>query len=102
MTRTVSRIQGAGDLADQSGAALAEIVSMVDVTTDQVRAIAAASEEQSTASGEINRSLDEVDRISGENADFMHRSAEAILELSRQANVLQGLISEMKQGGGAV
>lgn len=102
VTRTVSRIQGAGDLADQSGAALAEIVSMVDVTTDQVRAIAAASEEQSTASGEINRSLDEVDRISGENADFMHRSAEAILELSRQANVLQGLISEMKQGGGAV
>ncbi|MDD4701179.1 MAG: methyl-accepting chemotaxis protein [Desulfovibrio sp.] len=100
VTRTVSRIQGAGDLADQSGAALAEIVSMVDMTTDQVRAIAAASEEQSTASGEINRSLDEVDRISGENADYMHRSSEAISELSRQANVLQGLISEMKQGGG--
>ncbi len=102
VTRTVSRIQGAGELADQSGAALAEIVSMVDMTTDQVRAIAAASEEQSAASGEINRSLDEVDRISGENAEYMQRSSEAILELSRQANVLQGLISEMKQGGGAV
>ncbi|MEG6503185.1 methyl-accepting chemotaxis protein, partial [Desulfovibrio sp. 1214_IL3152] len=101
VTRTVSRIQGAGELADRSGAALAEIVSMVDLTTDQVRAIAAASEEQSVASAEINRSLDEVDRISGENASFMHQSADSITELSRQASVLQELISQMKQGGGA-
>ena len=99
VNRTVSRIQGADQLADKSGAALAEIVSMVDTSTDQVRAIAAASEEQSAASGEINRSLDDVDRISGENAEYMQRSSEAILELSRQANVLQGLIGEMKQGG---
>ncbi len=101
VTRTVSRIQGAGELADRSGTALAEIVSMVDLTTDQVRAIAAASEEQSVASAEINRSLDEVDRISGENASFMHQSADSITELSRQASVLQELISQMKQGGGA-
>ncbi len=99
VTRTVTRIQGASELADRSGAALAEIVSMVDITTDQVRAIAAASEEQSAASSEINRSLDEVDRISGENASFMNQSADAIMELSRQANVLQDLISQMKQGG---
>ena len=99
VTRTVSRIQGASQLADRSGTALAEIVSMVDLTTDQVRAIAAASEEQSAASSEINRSLDEVDRISGENASFMHQSADSIMELSRQAGVLQDLISQMKQGG---
>ena len=66
-----------------------------------MRAIAAASEEQSVASAEINRSLDEVDRISGENASFMHQSADSITELSRQASVLQELISQMKQGGGA-
>ena len=99
VTRTVTRIQGASELADRSGSALAEIVSMVDMTTDQVRAIAAASEEQSAASSEINRSLDEVDRISGENAAFMNQSADSIMELSRQASVLQDLIRQMKQGG---
>ena len=53
----VRRIEEATDYANQSGSALEEIVATVEVTADQVNAIATASEEQSAASEEINQSI---------------------------------------------
>ena len=41
---------------------------MVDSTTDQVRSIATAAEEQSSASEEINRNIAEINQISMETA----------------------------------
>lgn len=94
---TVNNIGKVTELAIHSGEALHEIVNMVDNTADQVRGIAAASEQQSASSEEINRSIAEVNSIAGETASAMREAAQAVSELARQANVLSGLIDDMKQ-----
>ena len=96
----VQKIDTATGLAGKSGEALNEIVSLVDLTTDQVRSIATASEQQSSASEEINRSIEDVSRISSETSDAMQQSALAVGELAHQAQVLKGLIDQMKDSGG--
>lgn len=97
----VSRIDAATGLAGKSGDALNEIVSLVDLTTDQVRSIATASEQQSAASEEINQSIEAINRISSETSDAMRQSAQAVGELAHQAQVLKSLIDQMKDEGGA-
>ncbi len=96
---TTTTIHQATELAGQSGTALEEIVRLVEVATDQVRSIAAASEEQSAASEEISRSVDEINRISGETSSAMNQSAQAVGELAAQTHSLRGLIDRMKTGG---
>jgi len=99
--RAVITVEQATDLANKSGEALQEIVRLVEVSTDQVRSIATASEEQSAASEEINHSIEVISRISSETASDMNESAQAVGELASQASSLRALIVEMKSGGGS-
>ncbi|HWR02411.1 MAG TPA: methyl-accepting chemotaxis protein [Humidesulfovibrio sp.] len=87
------------ELAGKSSQALAEIVSLVDLATDQIRAIAAASEQQSASSEQITAAIDEVQRISTDTAEAMRQSAKAVGSLSAQAQALKGLIEEMQAEG---
>jgi len=97
--RAASTIDNTTGLASKSSEALAEIVSLVDLATDQIRAIAAASEQQSTSSEEINAAIDEVKRISADTAEAMRQSSSAVGSLASQAQVLKGLIEEMQAEG---
>ncbi len=94
--QSVVTIQKTTELADQSGRSLEAIVAMVDSTTDQVRSIATAAEEQSSASSEINRNIAEINQISMETATTMRESSDAVVQLSQQAMVIKGLIDKMK------
>lgn len=96
--RAVGLIDVATDQSNKSGISLNEIVGMVDGTADQVRAIATASEEQSSTSEEINRAIAQVSSMAEQTADAMRKSAKAVSEMSRQASALSGLIDEMKKG----
>ena len=96
--RSVEAISGAALLANQSGEALNAIVRLVEGAADQVRAIAAASEEQSAASEEINRSIEDVNAISGETADSMAQASQAVMELAKQSQELKTLIEDMTAG----
>lgn len=93
----VRSIEEATDYASQSGSALAEIVTMVDESADQVRAIATASEEQSASSEEINRSIMMVNTISTETAQAMQSATQAVANLADQAHVLTQLIENLKK-----
>ena len=94
----VQVIEKATDLANQSGTALGEIVDMVDSTADQVRAIAAASEQQSATSEEINSSIVQVNSIAGETARAMQEASRSVSDLTTQAQALTHLIENMKRG----
>ena len=72
--RAVQSVGAATDLAKRSGEALAAIVGLVEAAADQVRSIATAAEEQSAASEEIGRTVDQINRISGETAQAMPRA----------------------------
>ncbi len=99
--QAVRMIDDATGLASKSGESLNEIVTLVDLTTDQVRSIATASEQQSAASEEINRSIEDVSRISSETSDAMRQSAQAVGDLANQAQVLKTLVDGMNSGDGS-
>jgi len=98
--RSVKAIEDATVLAHKSGDSLKEIVRLVDTASDQVRSIATASEQQSSASDEINRSIEQVAAISSQTAQTMTQAAHAVSEVARQTQVLQNLIGEMKGDAG--
>jgi methyl-accepting chemotaxis protein len=93
----VERIDEATSLATESGEALSGIVALVQASSDQVRAIAAASGEQSSASGEISQSLEEVNRIASETAQAMSEAVEAVSGLLEQARTLLELVHELER-----
>ncbi len=95
---TVDLIARSTQLSGRSGESLQEIVTMADSTADQVRAIAAASEEQSASSEEISRSIAQVNTIAAETSRAMEESARAVSDLAHQAQILTTLIEEMKRG----
>ena len=97
--KSVKLIETVTTLAQDSGEALSEIVTLVDSASDQVRSIATASEEQSAASEEINRSIEQVNIISGETSQAMGEAAKAVGELAEQSQMLKRLIEKLEQDG---
>jgi methyl-accepting chemotaxis protein len=95
----VESVQKSTALAKRSGEALERIVAESDATADRVRSIAAAAEQQSAASEEINQATLEVSRISEQTDGEMEAASAAVEELSLLAENLVGLISSM--GGGS-
>ena len=94
---SVEQIRQATDFAGQSGDALKRIVSDTETVADEVRAIATAGEEQSAASEEINRTIDEANIVSGQSAEAMTRAAQALGSLAEQSRALGQLIENMKK-----
>jgi len=94
----VNQIAQATNYASESGQALREIVATVEGTSDQVNAIATASEEQSAASDEINQSIVQVNEMSRQSAVAMAEATQAVAELAAQAHTLKNLIAQMKLG----
>ncbi|KHK01052.1 methyl-accepting chemotaxis protein [Desulfovibrio sp. TomC] len=93
-------VEQATALAERSGAALGEIVSVVETAGDQVRSIATAAEEQSATSEEINRAVESISRIASETAQAMGQSAQAVTELAAQAHELNALVADIRGGSG--
>ena len=83
-------------LAEDSGKALVEIVALVEDSADRVRSIATASEEQSAASDEINRAVDDISHISAETATGMGQAERAVAGLRELAERLQKVIERMR------
>ncbi|MHC1791175.1 methyl-accepting chemotaxis protein [Solidesulfovibrio sp.] len=100
VAQAVTAIEEAGNLAHSAGTTLGEIVRLVDAAADQVRSIATASEQQSSTSEEINRSVEDISRISSESAEAMDHAGRAVEELVEQARTLGALIAEMQAEGG--
>ena len=93
---TVTDVERATGLAHECGIALKEIVTMAENSADQARDIATASEEQSAVSEEIARSISQIDAIAMETAELMNSAAHVTTLLVAQNDVLQGLISELR------
>ena len=94
--RAVEQIASATALATRSGEALTQIVSDAEITADEVRAIATASEQQSAASEEINQSIVQVNAMSAETAQSMAEAARAVSDLAAQTHRLHDLMAHMK------
>jgi methyl-accepting chemotaxis protein len=79
--------------ANKAGESLKEIVGVSQKVTDMVAQIAAASEEQSTASEEISRNVEAISKVSGETAQGTQQIARAAEDLNRLTENLQQLVA---------
>ena len=93
------KINDATSLAKDSGQTLEAIVALVDATTDQVRSIATAAEQQSATTEEINRSIVDINRLAEDSSSALEQSSRSVTELAEQTRMLRGLIDEMQAGG---
>ena len=95
--KAARQIEEANTYANQSGEALADIVATVESTADQVNAIAAASEQQSAASDEVNGAIGEISEMSRQTSQAMGQAAEAVANLAAQARNLMELVEAMNR-----
>lgn len=96
MGNAVAGVASATDLANSSGEALREIVDMASVNSSVVASIAAAAEEQSATSEEINHAITEINTIVDETTSGMIQASEAVQELSRMAQELNRVMDKLK------
>ena len=96
MGKAAQNISEATELANQSGATLAEIVRMASTSSSVVTSIATAAEEQSSTSEEINRALEEISRVVSDTSESMIHSSSAVQDLSRTAAELRHIMEGLK------
>ena len=85
------------ELAGQAGAALDRIEGMVDKTADQVRTIAAATEEQSATAEEVNNSTGAVSHAADSVSSAALRSSEAVAALLGLTKHLESIITNLRK-----
>ncbi|EFL49475.1 methyl-accepting chemotaxis sensory transducer with Cache sensor [Solidesulfovibrio fructosivorans JJ]] len=100
MDRTKQIIEQSLGQTAQASSGLGTILGLVVESSDQVRGIATAAEQQSTATEDINRNIEEINVISTETADAMREAAKAVSDLAEQAVVLQDLIRSLEDQSG--
>ena len=93
----VNNISVATEYSNKSGQSLQEIVGMVDKTADEVRAIATASEQQSAVSDEINKSISDVNYLTGNTSESMKVALRELDELRHQTQSLMDLVEALKK-----
>ncbi len=91
VNETGGLVDSASELATNSGRALQSIVELVTASSDQVRNIATAAEEQSATSDHINQAIDEVADMASDVARRMGGSSESVQELATLATELDTL-----------
>lgn len=93
---SASAVEKATEFATDSKKSLSQILELVQSTSDKVRSIATASEEQSNASEEINRAIEDIKIVSSETSEGMLQANQAIAELARLASDLKQLIDQLR------
>jgi methyl-accepting chemotaxis protein len=93
----ISRLSIDGvQIAEGAGQLLAKLVPDIQKTAELVREIAAASAEQSTGAGQVNKAIQQLDLVIQQNSAASEEMASTSEELSSQADVLQSTIAFFK------
>ena len=82
--------------AEGAGQLLAKLVPDIQKTAELVHEIAAASAEQNTGAGQVNKAIQQLDQVIQQNAAASEQMASSSEELSSQAEVLQSSVSFFK------
>ena len=99
-TSTEQVNQGVG-LVGQTGEVLDQIVTQVTEMSDLVTAIASSAQDQSTALGEVNVAVNQMDQVTQQNAAMVEQSTAASHSLAREAEQLAVLIARFKLNAAA-
>jgi methyl-accepting chemotaxis protein len=81
------------EIAEKAGALLANILPSIERTADLVKEITAASKEQDSGAGQINKAIQQLDQVIQKNAGGAEEMSSTAEELSAQAEQLQGAVA---------
>ena len=85
-------------ISERSGNLLTELVPTIKKTTELVQEVSAASNEQSSGVGQINRAMSQVDQVTQQNASAAEELASTAEEMASQAESLQQLMGFFQLG----
>ena len=88
-------------IAERAGEMLARMVPDIQKNADLVQEITAASNEQSSGAGQINKAIQQLDQVVQQNASASEEMASTSTELLSQAEQLQSTIAFFKLDGGS-
>ena len=88
------------DLVGQTGIALEKIVTSVAEVSTLVESIAGSAQEQSVALGEVNSAVNDMDRVTQQNAAMVEESTAAAHALTNEAQELTRLVRQFDIGDG--
>jgi methyl-accepting chemotaxis protein len=80
-------------VAERSGELLAAMVPTIKKTAELVQEVAAASSEQSSGVGQINKAMSQVDQVTQRNASAAEELASTAEEMAAQSESLQQLMT---------
>jgi methyl-accepting chemotaxis protein len=83
-------------LAERAGSSLKEIIVGAELVVDIVTQVAAASEEQSSASEQISKNIEGISSVTQESASGIQQIAHASEDLNRLTLNLQELVAQFK------
>jgi methyl-accepting chemotaxis protein len=90
------------ELAEKAGKALTNIVAISQSVTDKVTQIAAASEQQSSASEQISKNVEAISAVTNESAMGVQQIARAAEDLNRLTENLQHILGRFTLADGLV
>ncbi|MBI5888153.1 MAG: methyl-accepting chemotaxis protein [Deltaproteobacteria bacterium] len=93
---------GSVQIAGQAGEMLTRLVPDIQKTSELVKEISAASNEQNSGADQINRALQELDQVIQQNAGAAEQLSSTSEELASQAVNLQRTMEFFKMDGGSV
>ena len=93
---SINKVQIGTKIADETAAALKEIVEGIEKAAGIVENIAAASNDQATGIAQINKGIEQVSMVVQNNSATAEESAAASEELSSQAELLKQMVSRFK------
>jgi methyl-accepting chemotaxis protein len=95
------RVKRSGQLVNQSGKSLDEIVSEVNKVTDAISSISRVSKEQSLGISSVNTAITLIDELTQHSSSLVEQSASASENLNRQALELAEMVSAFTIDEGA-
>ena len=96
-----AQVSSGVELVGETGKALNRIVAQVTEITGTVLEIAASAREQSTALAEVNGAVNEMDRMTQQNAAMVEESTAASSSLMQEAEKLSELVGRFNLGSSA-
>src|SRR5262249_16632729 len=92
--KQISRLTASSvSIAERSGQLLTELVPSIKKTADLVLDVAAASNEQSSGVGKINKAMSQVGQVTQRNASAAEELSSTAEEMASQAEALQELVA---------
>jgi methyl-accepting chemotaxis protein len=100
---TVKKVGGGGELVARTNEAFGEVARSAAKVGELVGEIAAASSEQAQGITQVNTAVNEVDKVTQQNAASAEESASAAEEMNAQAVQMQSIVGHLMTlvGGGA-